>query len=128
MMQDEMKTMYDRVGGLEFFEALTERFYRGVAEDPVLRPLYPEDLSGPRRHLCLFLAQFWGGPRTYSEQRGNPSLFARHLPFKIGAPERDAWLEHMTKAVREAHLARLDEAQMLSYFEAAADHLVNTPA
>jgi hemoglobin len=118
--------MYDRLGGMRFFQELTERFYAGVAGDEVLRPLYPEDLEEPRRHLCLFLAQFWGGPRAYDEQRGHPRLRARHLPFTIGAAERDRWLQHMGAAVRAAHLGPLEEAQLLTYFEATANHLVNS--
>jgi hemoglobin len=110
---------------MPFFEQLAARFYEGVAQDEVLRPLYPEDLDGPRRHLCLFLAQFWGGPRSYDDERGSPMLRARHLPFKIGAKEHDAWLKHMRGAVRDAHIGPLEEAQMLSYFEAAAAHMVN---
>jgi hemoglobin len=117
--------MYERLGGMSFFEALTEHFYAGVAADDVLRPLYPDDLEPARRHLCLFLAQFWGGPRTYSEERGNPHLRARHLPFKIGATERDHWLQHMTAAVEASGAGPLETAQMLTYFEAAASHLVN---
>ena len=119
-------TMYERLGGLEFFETLTKRFYEAVAEDEVLRPLYPEDLEPPRRYLSLFLAQFFGGPRLYDEERGHPRLRARHLPFKIGPQERDHWLEHMTAAVKEARLAPLDEAQLLSYFSAASMHMINT--
>lgn len=119
--------MYERVGGIAFFEALTRRFYEGVATDEVLRPLYPEDLEGPRRHLCLFLAQFWGGPRVYDDERGSPRLRARHLRFKIGEYERDRWLAHMSAAVEGAHLAALDKAQLLRYFEAAASHMVNSP-
>jgi hemoglobin len=120
-------TMYERLGGMEFFESLTKRFYEAVARDEVLRPLYPEDLEAPRRHLCLFLAQFWGGPRLYDQERGHPRLRARHLPFKIGQEERDRWLEHMTAAVKEAHLRPLDEAQVLGYFTAASTHMINTP-
>ncbi len=119
-------TMYDRVGGMPFFETLTGRFYEGVEHDEVLRPLYPEDLGPPRRHLCLFLAQYFGGPRSYDDERGNPMLRARHLPFRIGPQERDHWMEHMSAAVRAAGLNPLDEAQMLTYFEAAARHFVNT--
>jgi hemoglobin len=119
--------MYERLGGMAFFETLTQRFYEGVAEDEVLRPLYPEDLEGPQRHLCLFLAQFWGGPRLYEEERGHPRLRARHLPFKIGATERDRWLEHMTAAVKAAHLGALDEAQVLGYFAAASSHMITAP-
>jgi hemoglobin len=120
-------TMYERLGGMAFFESLTERFYQGVASDEVLRPMYPDDLEGPRRHLCLFLAQFWGGPRTYDDERGSPRLRARHLPFKVNRDARDRWLAHMRAAVEEAHLGALEKAQLINYFEAAANHMVNTP-
>jgi hemoglobin len=119
-------TMYERLGGMPFFESLTERFYQGVATDEVLRPMYPEDLEGPRHHLCLFLAQFWGGPRTYDEERGSPRLRARHLPFKIDGDARDRWLGHMRAAVEESRLGALEKAQLLNYFEAAANHMVNS--
>lgn len=120
-----VSTMYERVGGERFFEELTANFYGRVAADPLLRPLYPEDLETSRRHLSLFLAQYWGGPRRYDAERGNPRLRARHLPFRIGTAEKDAWLEHMGAAVSDAHLAPLDQAQMMGYFEAAATHMVN---
>jgi hemoglobin len=117
--------MYERLGGMAFFETLTERFYEGVAADEVLRPMYPEDLDAPRRHLCLFLAQFWGGPRVYDDERGSPRLRARHSPFRIDVDARDRWLAHMGAAVEQAHLGALEKSQLLSYFEAAANHLVN---
>jgi hemoglobin len=119
-------SLYERLGGMEFFESLARRFYEGVAGDPVLRPLYAEDLEGPRQHLSQFLAQFWGGPRDYERDRGNPRLRARHLPFKIGPEERDRWLHHMTAAVKAADLRPLEELQLLEYFRATAEHLVNT--
>jgi hemoglobin len=119
--------MYERLGGMAFFEGLTARFYERVALDEVLRPLYPEDLEAPRRHLCLFLVQFWGGPRLYDEERGHPRLRARHLPFRIGQNERDHWLAHMSAAVKEAHVGALEEAQLLGYFEAASTHMINSP-
>lgn len=122
--------MYDRVGGAPFFEALTQRFYEAVQTDEVLRPLYPEDphaFDRARDHLCGFLIQYWGGPSTYSDERGHPRLRMRHAPFVIGPPERDAWLRHMTDAVKAAGLKPLDEAQMLTYFEASATHMVNHP-
>jgi len=118
--------MYERLGGSSFVEALTDRFYAGVADDDVLRPLYPDDLSGPRRHLSLFLVQLWGGPRDYDNERGSPRLRARHLPFRIGDNERDRWLLHMRAAVESSGAGALERAQMLSYFEGAANHLVNT--
>lgn len=122
------KTMYERLGGLAFFESLTERFYAGVATDELLRPLYPADLGPPRRHLCLFLAQFFGGPRDYSEQRGDPALKARHVPFRIGPDERERWMLHMTAAVEASGAGELEKAQMLTYFSGVARHLVNVGA
>jgi hemoglobin len=85
---------------MPFFEALVTRFYAGVADDPVLRPLYPEpDLGPAQRRLTLFLAQYWGGPRTYDRERGHPRLRMRHVPFAIGPTERDRWLVHMRAAL-----------------------------
>ena len=120
-------TMHERVGGDSWFVSLVDRFYAGVADDPVLRPLYPDDLGPSKAHLAGFLVQYWGGPTTYSEQRGHPRLRMRHAPFVIGAAERDAWFRHMAAAVSEGALDRDDEAEMLAYFEMAATHLVNAP-
>jgi hemoglobin len=120
--------MYERVGGASWFEALTERFYAAVATDAVLRPLYPEDLDPPRRHLCGFLIQYWGGPDDYSRERGHPRLRMRHFPFAIAAAERDAWFRLMAEAVRAGGLDTADEEEMLRYFDAAATHLINVSA
>jgi hemoglobin len=118
-------SLYERVGGEQFFSALVERFYAGVADDPVLRPLYPRDLAEPREHLRLFLIQYWGGPATYSEQRGHPRLRMRHAPFAIGLAERDAWLTHMLAAVRAGGLPPEDEEELASYFRTTATQLIN---
>ncbi len=117
--------MYERVGGAPWFKALTDRFYAAVATDPILRPLYPDDLAPSREHLCGFLIQYWGGPDDYSRERGHPRLRMRHFPFAIGAAERDAWFRHMADAVRAGDLDPADEAEMLAYFASAATHLVN---
>ncbi len=126
----ENSTLYDRVGGQPFFERLTRRFYEGVAGDPVLRSLYPDDEEGfeaARLHLEMFLIQYWGGPAAYNTTRGAPRLRMRHAPFAIGPAERDAWLRHMTAAVREAGLSPLDEVQLLGYLTTSAEHLMNRP-
>jgi hemoglobin len=121
-------TLYDLVGGEPWFEGLVDRFYTGVESDPVLRPLYPDDdLTAARAHLTGFLVQYWGGPGTYSEQRGHPRLRMRHGPFAIGPAERDAWYAHMAAAVRAGGLDPDVEREVLSYFEMAANHLVNRP-
>ena len=120
--------LYEAVGGMAFFERLVGDFYTGVAADDVLAPLYPEapDFRGARRRLTLFLAQYWGGPGTYSEERGHPRLRMRHFPFPVGPSQRDRWLVHMTAAV-EAN-ARPGEVRdaLLRYFVSAADQMVNT--
>jgi len=118
-------SLYERVGGEQFFVALVERFYAGVQDDPVLRPLYPADLGPSIRHLALFLAQYWGGPLTYNTERGHPRLRMRHVRFSIGRPERDAWERHMRAAVASSNASPADAEAMLAYFEMAATSLVN---
>lgn len=123
-----ISTFYDQVGGHEVFSGIVSRFYAAVRNDPVLFDMYPEDdFSGAEDRLRMFLEQYWGGPSTYSEQRGHPRLYLRHTPFPINSEARDRWLTHMTEAVQGAHLSPLHEATMLDYFERAAQAMVNTP-
>jgi hemoglobin len=122
--------LYERVDGEAFFGRLVDHFYAGVVQDPVLAPLYPpDDIEGAKARLTGFLVQFWGGPTTYSDQRGHPRLRMRHAPFVIGEAEREAWFRHMALAVGAAadagELSPDDEARMLSYFHRAAMHMVN---
>ncbi|MGH3736806.1 MAG: globin [Micromonosporaceae bacterium] len=120
------ESFYDAVGGAATFAKLVEEFYAGVATDPVLRPLYPEQDLGPAaERLRMFLEQYWGGPRTYSDQRGHPRLRMRHAPFRIGAAERDAWLAHMRRAVDTLDLPEHLEAQLWDYLVRAAYFMVN---
>jgi hemoglobin len=126
-----VNALFDRVGGASFFTELIDRFYLGIAGDPLLRPLYPDDLTESRRHLALFLVQYWGGPSTYNEERGHPRLRLRHAPFVIGPAERDAWLRHMRGAVdhmaQSTDLSADDADELLTYFDMAAQSLVNAP-
>jgi hemoglobin len=124
-MEDAPTTLYALVGGERWFVDLVDRFYDGVEHDPVLRPLYPDDLTEARAHMAGFLVQYWGGPGTYSEQRGHPRLRMRHAPFVISDTERDAWLAHMAAAVRAGGLPPEVEDHVLAYFDNAATHLVN---
>lgn len=121
--------LYEVVGGQPFFDELVERFYQGVAVDPLMRHMYPDDLSEPKRHLALFLGQYWGGPTTYSDERGHPRLRMRHAPFVIAERERDAWFGHMAAAldslVTERGIPPEIEARMLDYFGMAADGMIN---
>ena len=121
-------TLHDRVGGLPFFVALVERFYEAVEADPILRPLYPSDLAPGKANLAEFLAQYWGGPPAYSARRGHPRLRMRHFAFAIGQPERDAWVEHMSAAVRASEASPADAEELLVYFRDASTMLVNRPA
>ena len=119
-----MSTVYDEVGE-EGFRELIDDFYAGVAAEPVLRPLYPPDLEPSKEHLRLFLVQYWGGPATYSEQRGHPRLRLRHMPFAIGRRERDAWFRLMSEAVHRRNLRPAVEDALLEYFESASLGLMN---
>jgi len=120
-------TFYEAVGGEETFRRIIHRFYQGVATDPVLRPLYPEeDLSSAEERLRMFLVQYWGGPRTYSDQRGHPRLRMRHAPFAVTPEARDAWLRHMREAVDAAELPEQLSQMLWEYLANAAYSLVNT--
>ena len=124
-------SFYDAVGGAETFNAIVSRFYEQVPEDEILRELYPlDDLPGAEQRLRMFLEQYWGGPRTYSDQRGHPRLRMRHAPFRISEIERDAWLRCMHTAVASIDAHTLDDAhrsELLDYLEMAANSLVNAP-
>lgn len=126
----EKQSFYDAVGGHDTFRRLVSRFYELVREDEILLPLYPPDeLDAAEQRLLMFLEQYWGGPRTYSDQRGHPRLRMRHSPFRIGFLERDAWLRNMHIAVAEIDAATLDDAhraELLAYLEMAAQSMVNS--
>lgn len=123
------RSVFELAGGEPTFRLLVQRFYAGVAADPVLRAVYPdEEFDGAIERLTLFLIQYWGGPDTYSAQRGHPRLRLRHQPFKIGPAERDAWLRRMTAAVESLELAPAVREAMLDYFETASAAMINQPA
>ena len=124
-----MHTVYEAAGGEAAFRRLVALFYERVADDPVLRPLYPEQDLGPaQERLTLFLVQYWGGPATYTEKHGHPRLRMRHVPFAIGWTEREAWFRHMSAAVVEMRFeAEVTEA-LLEYFDAASRAMINRPA
>jgi hemoglobin len=120
-------TLYEVAGGMPFFESLVNRFYDAVASDPELLRVYPEpaDLAAARHNLTLFLAQYWGGPRTYDGERGHPRLRMRHAPFAIGPGERDRWLGHMRAAIAELQPPPEVAVRLDSYFEMAAEAMRN---
>ena len=123
-----MGTLYDAVGGEAVFRQVVDRFYEGVALDPILRPLYPdEDLTAARERLTLFLVQYWGGPSTYSDRRGHPRLRMRHATWVIGERERDAWLGHMREAVLSVDVSDEARAAIWEHLDRAAQSLVNAP-
>ena len=121
------KSIFEEAGGMPFFEGLVDRFYEGVESDPDLLALYPDpsDLLGARHRLALFLAQYWGGPTTYSEERGQPRLYLRHVPFAIDPAARDHWLTHMRAAVSYADPPPHIAARLLQYFDMAAEAMRN---
>ena len=122
-----MQDFYQRVGGEPVFEELTRTFYKGVATDPILKPMYPEeDLEPARVRLQLFLEQYWGGPTTYQETRGHPRLRMRHSVFKINPAAKEAWLKHMELAVKALSISELDRDELWDYLERAAHSMLNT--
>ena len=129
-MTEPQQTFYDAVGGADTFRKLTATFYQQVEHDEILRPLYPEeDLAPAERRMRMFLEQYWGGPRTYSDERGHPRLRMRHAPFTIGPLERDAWLRCMHIAIASIDESVLDashRAQLGDYMEKAANSMVNS--
>lgn len=127
MTQSE-QTFYDAVGGAPTFERLVHAFYEGVAEDPELRALYPEEDLGPaERRLRMFLEQYFGGPTTYSQERGHPRLRMRHVPYAVTMDQRNRWLKHMLAAMETVDIPATHAEAMHDYFVRAADMLVNAP-
>jgi hemoglobin len=124
---DPQISFYEAIGGHDTFVRLVDRFYQGVATDEVLRPMYPEDLGPATERMRMFLEQYWGGPTTYSDQRGHPRLRMRHAPFAVDSDARERWLTHMRAAVDSLHLPPAYESVLWTYLERAAWSMVNTP-
>ena len=120
-------SFYDQVGGHETFRKLVHEFYIGVSSDPELRALYPEDDLGPAEdRFRMFLEQYWGGPTTYSDERGHPRLRMRHHPFKVTPTQRDRWLTHIMAAVNTLDLAPANDLILRDYLDRAAQSMVNS--
>ena len=122
-----MATDYDNFGGKDFFTSLVKDFYKEIINDPILKPMYPEDdLDGAIERLTLFLMQYWGGPGTYSELRGHPRLRMRHAAFPIDFAARDSWLKNMNAALDKQQITDENRTKLWNYLQMAADSMVNT--
>ena len=122
------QSLFDAVGGEEFFVKLVDGFYEGIESDEVLRPMYvDQDLTQARHHLTLFLQQYWGGPTTYQAERGHPRLRMRHMPFVIDGDARDRWIYHMHASLSKIEMDEALRDQLWTYLVSAAHSLVNTP-
>lgn len=127
MSSDEM-TFYDEIGGFETFRAIVDKFYEGVATDPLLRPMYPEEDLGPAaERFTLFLVQYWGGPTTYSDTRGHPRLRMRHAPYAVTPAAAQRWLVHFRAGLDSVELTEDQHARFWDYVTHAAQFMVNTP-
>lgn len=124
-MNPAQRSVFQLVGGESVFYRLADEFYSRVDVDPVLRAMFPEDLAGPKQRLALFLIQYFGGPGTYSEQRGHPRLRMRHMPFAIGAREKNAWLRHMLASIDALQIAEPARGAIRDYFERGAEFMIN---
>lgn len=121
------RTLFELVGGEDFFEKLVDGFYQGIETDEVLGLMYQgHDLVQARRHLALFLQQYWGGPTTYQSERGHPRLRMRHMPFVIDADARDRWLDHMQASLSQLEMPLAAREELWNYLVAAANSLVNS--
>jgi len=127
MLSPSHETLYERVGGDETFWTLVEAFYRRIETDPLLRPLFPDNLEAGKHRQFLFLTQYWGGPARYELERGHPRLRMRHAPFAIDQTARDAWFGHMIAAIDEAGIGGTDRSLLVEYFERAATFMINQP-
>ncbi len=119
------QSLHEIVGGDRFFTDLVDRFYDGIETDAVLAPMYPTDTSEARRHLAGLLSQYWGGPPTYSEERGHPRLRMRHMPFRIDSVAAEAWLSRMGSALDQMDVAQEARAPIWEHFERSAEFLHN---
>lgn len=127
MIDDPLIVIYESVGSEEPFYRLVEKFYEGVENDSLLRPMYPQDLQGPKDRLAQFLIQRMGGATTYSDTRGHPRMRARHVKFPIGQKERDAWMVHMTKALKEVPEFDEHKEVLLGFFDNFSTFMINKP-
>ena len=125
---NQQPTIYELAGGDAPFRRLIEGFYARVEQEPLLRPMYPDNLTSSKEHLFLFVTQYFGGPPRYNGLRGHPRLRMRHAPFTIGQAERDAWARHMLAALDETGFPEPARAAMRDYFERAATFLINANA
>ena len=122
-----MTTFYEEIGGFETFRRIVAKFYEGVADDEVLRPLYPEEDLGPaEERFLLFLVQYWGGPTTYSDTRGHPRLRMRHAPFAVTPAAAERWLVHFREGLDRAALTPEQDEKFWGYVTHAAQFMVNT--
>lgn len=126
-LQQPDRSFFEEIGGVETLRTIVHTFYRGVAEDELLRPMYPEaDLGPAEERFLMFLVQYWGGPTTYSEQRGHPRLRMRHAPFAVDAAARDRWLHHFRAGLDAAGLTPEQDERFWAYVTHAAQFMVNT--
>ena len=124
-MTEQNLNVYRAVGGDPTFRQLVDEFYKRIEQDPILRPLFPEDLEPGKEHQFLFLIQLFGGPLRYNAQRGHPRLRMRHFPFAIGQAERDAWVGHMLAAIEAVGIQEPARTAMIEYFERAGTFMIN---
>jgi hemoglobin len=120
-------TIYEAIGGFETIDRLVTAFYKRVGKHPLLIPIFPEDLTETARKQRMFLTQFFGGPRLYSEERGHPMMRRRHLPFEITPSRRNAWLECMAEALEEAQIEEPYRTAIFEKLTMTANHMMNTP-
>ena len=124
-MIENQQSVYEFVGGDATFQRLVDTFYAKIESDPLLRSIFPDDLTAGKHWQFLFLTQFFGGPARYAQERGHPRLRMRHAPFPINVELRGRWLGHMLDAIDEVGIHEPARSVIRDYFERGSAMMVN---
>lgn len=119
-------SLYEQLGGAEAIRSLVDAFYPKVQVNPLLGPLFPEDIRPVMEKQYMFLTQFLGGPMLYSDAHGHPMMRARHLPFPITPERAEAWLSCMREALEDIEVEAPLREIVLQRLSGPAFHFVNT--
>ncbi|MBN3525427.1 globin domain-containing protein [Paenibacillus apiarius] len=125
-MERYSQTIYEAIGGEATVRRIVEAFYPRVQADPLIGPLFPENIMPVMEKQFMFLTQFFGGPSLFSDEYGHPMMRARHMPFPITRERADAWLGCMREALTEIGLEPSLRDMVLERLSGPAYHFVNT--
>jgi len=104
-LKDDVPTLAEWAGGDAVFEKLTKRFYEKVPSDPVLEPVFRNMNPDHAHHVAQFVAEVFGGARSYSESGGSHAdMVSHHLGRHLTETQRQRWLGLMLETADEVGL------------------------